>query len=381
MKNIPNSINPAPEEPLISSYLHNKAKEKGIPASGTFEITSRCNFNCRMCYVHNSQSNLLKKEELPAEWWIETGKKAVEAGMVFLLITGGEPLLREDFPEIYKALHQMGLVISINTNGYLISDKIKELFNEYPPNRLNISLYGSDNETYKKFTGTAAFDTIMENIKYLRDADIDVRFNCSITPDNRDDMENIFKTANELGIHIKSSSYMYPQVRLDSSYGENSNRLTPTEAAESRVNWSMLRYSAEEFIARAKGMKNRIDEYSAEEKKCTEGNGVLCRAGKSSFWLNKKGELAACGMLDKSFDVKTLGFEEAWNQVKSFTAEIRLPAECTVCNYRHLCNVCAAVCYTETGDFSKRPDYVCAFTRETARLTQLYAEKMIQNKN
>ena len=191
MKNIPNSINPAPEEPLISSYLHNKAKEKGIPASGTFEITSRCNFNCRMCYVHNSQSNLLKKEELPAEWWIKTGKKAVEAGMVFLLITGGEPLLREDFPEIYKALHQMGLVISINTNGYLISDKIKELFNEYPPNRLNISLYGSDNETYKKFTGTAAFDTIMENIKYLRDADIDVRFNCSITPDNRNDMKNI----------------------------------------------------------------------------------------------------------------------------------------------------------------------------------------------
>ena len=68
----------------------------------------------------------------------------------------------------------------------------------------------------------------MENIKYLRDSDIDVRFNCSITPDNRDDMENIFRVANELGIHIKSSSYMYPQVRLDSSYGENSNRLTPT---------------------------------------------------------------------------------------------------------------------------------------------------------
>lgn len=353
----------------------------GIPVSGTFEITGRCNFNCRMCYVHNQQSNLMQKEELSAEWWIETGRKAVEAGMVFLLITGGEPLLRDDFPEIYKALHEMGLVISINSNGYLLSGKIKELFSKYPPNRINISLYGSDNDTYEKFTGVRAFDTIIRNIAEMREKGISMRFNCSITPDNRDDMENIFNVANELGMHIKTTSYMYPQTRLNGTFGENNNRLSPSEAAECRVGWSRLRYSTDDFLSRARGMKKTIDEFLATERECEEENGIRCRAGRSSFWLNKKGEMAVCGMIDKSFDIKELGFIEAWNQVKKLSASIRLPAECLNCPYRSICNVCAAVCYTETGDFSKKPEYVCQFSRETARLTQIELERLTKNGN
>ena len=261
MENKPVTINPVPDEPLISSYLHNKAKEKGIPLSGTFEITGRCNFNCRMCYVHNSQCNLMKNEELSAEWWIETGRKAVEAGMVFLLITGGEPLLRDDFPEIYKALHEMGLIVSLNTNGYLMTDKIRELFRQYPPNRINVSLYGSDNDTYERFTGVRAFDTVIGNVRAMRELGVDVRFNCSITPDNRDDIENIYKIAGELGLHIKATSYMYPQIRLKGTYGDNYRRLSPSEAARARVDWSLMRYSQEDFLARARGMKLKIEEF------------------------------------------------------------------------------------------------------------------------
>ena len=100
-------------EPEISTYLHGKAREKGIPVSGTFEITSRCNFNCKMCYVHSAECNS-KKEEMPAEWWIETAKEAAKEGMIFLLLTGGEPLLRDDFPYIYTELKKIGLIISIN---------------------------------------------------------------------------------------------------------------------------------------------------------------------------------------------------------------------------------------------------------------------------
>ena len=377
----PVSINPIPEEPLISTYLHNKARDMGIPVSGTFEITGRCNFNCRMCYVHNCQSNMLKKEELPAQWWIETGRKAVEEGMVFLLITGGEPLLREDFHEIYKALHEMGLILSINSNGYLLSGKIKELFSKYPPNRINVSLYGSNNDVYEKFTGVRGFDTIISNIKDMLAMGIDLRFNCSITPDNCDDMKNIFKVSRDLGLHIKTTSYMYPQTRLKNSFGENDNRLSATDAAKCRVAWSLLRYTTDDFISRANGMKTKIEEFLANERKCQEENGMRCRAGRSSFWLNKNGELAVCGMIDKTFDVKELGFSEAWSRVKKLSSEIRLPSECLSCPYRHICNVCAAVCYTETGDFSKKPEYVCFFSRETARLTEIELERLMKNGN
>ncbi|MBO5421434.1 MAG: radical SAM protein [Clostridia bacterium] len=380
MEKKPVTINPVPEEPLISSYLHNRAREMGIPLSGTFEITGRCNFNCKMCYVHNSMCNHQKSEEMSAEWWIETGRKAVDSGMVFLLITGGEPLLRDDFPEIYKALHEMGLVVSLNTNGYLLTDKIRKLFFEYPPNRINVSLYGSDNDAYEKFTGVRAFDTIIANINVMREAGIDVRFNCSITQDNCDDIKNIYKVASDLGLHIKSTSYMYPQTRLKGIYGENDSRLSPLEAARCRVDWSLMRYSQDDFVSRAKGMQMKIDEFLESPRECAEENGIRCRAGRSSFWLNKNGEMSVCGMFDKSFDVKTLGFTEAWNRVRTHAAEIRLPAECLTCPFRHICNVCAAVCYTETGDFGKVPEYVCAFSRETARLTQIELERLMKNK-
>ena len=179
MNNKPQSNIKSSAEPEISMYLHQKAKEMGIPASGTFELTSRCNFNCKMCYVHSAKCNL-QKDELPAEWWIETGKKAAEQGMIFLLLTGGEPLLRDDFPYIYKELKKLGFVISINTNGYLLSGKIAELFKEYPPNRLNISLYGSNDDTYENLTGVRGFSTVVKNIENMCSMGIDVRLNCSL---------------------------------------------------------------------------------------------------------------------------------------------------------------------------------------------------------
>ena len=381
MENKPVSINPVADEPMISSYLHKLGIKKGIPVSGTFEITGRCNFSCRMCYIHGTQCDMSKNEELPASWWIDVGRQAVEAGMVFLLITGGEPLLRDDFPEIYEALHEMGVVLSLNTNGYLLSGKIRELFRKYPPCRINVSLYGSDNVSYEKFTGVRGFDTVMENIKAMREMGIDVRLNCSITPDNRDDAENIYKVARQLGLHIKATSYMYPQVRLKGAFGENDNRLSPADAARYRVNWSLLRYETDNFISRAKGMKEKIDEFLKSERDCEEENGVRCRAGRSSFWIDKNGRMSLCGMIDKSFEVKEQGFMEAWQRTRQLSSEIKLPSECLSCEYRHICNVCAAVCYTETGDFSKKPQYVCELTRETAKLTQTELERLMKNGN
>lgn len=106
-------------EPIMSSYLHQKGIERGLAVSGAFEITSRCNFNCSMCYVHNET-----QDALSAEQWLNLGSQARDAGLLFLLITGGEPLLREDFEKIYLGLQKLGFMISINTNGSLIKKYI-----------------------------------------------------------------------------------------------------------------------------------------------------------------------------------------------------------------------------------------------------------------
>ena len=135
-------------EPRLSRYLHAKAFRLGYPCAGTFELTPRCNFHCAMCYVRLSvEEEARRGRELTAEEWISLGEQACREGMVFLLLTGGEPTLRTDFPEIYTALKKMGLMISINSNGYLLRGEILELLRSDPPYRVNISLYGTSNET------------------------------------------------------------------------------------------------------------------------------------------------------------------------------------------------------------------------------------------
>ncbi|MBQ4244555.1 MAG: radical SAM protein, partial [Clostridia bacterium] len=151
-------------EPLIVRYLHMKAEKNRIPLGVTFELTSRCNFSCRMCYVHSTDCNINKPLELSAGQWIEIAQKAKDAGALFVLITGGEPLVRDDFAEIYEAIAKMGFVISVNTNGSLIDEKILDLFTKNRPNRVNVSLYGADGETYKKLCGVDAYEKVTGNI-------------------------------------------------------------------------------------------------------------------------------------------------------------------------------------------------------------------------
>src|SRR5699024_6376908 len=115
-----------------------------IPLSGTFELTPVCNMNCRMCYVRMSREEQEAVHPLrTAKEWLELGKTARDRGMLYLLLTGGEPFLRPDFREILSGLHQMGLLITINSNGTLIDESVVEWLKESPPVRINITLYGA----------------------------------------------------------------------------------------------------------------------------------------------------------------------------------------------------------------------------------------------
>ena len=143
------------EEPYLSAYLHRKGQKLGLPIAGTFELTARCNFNCPMCYVHMTPEQLKTsgKQELTAQQWLDIAREARDRGMVFALLTGGEPLVRKDFFEIYDGMREMGILISINSNGSMLQGEILERFLETPPLRFNISLYGGNNETYRNMCG------------------------------------------------------------------------------------------------------------------------------------------------------------------------------------------------------------------------------------
>lgn len=364
-------------EPMLVTYLHSKGSKMGMPISGNFELTPRCNFNCPMCYVHKKGNDKSVLDgELTAEQWIDIARQATDKGMIFVLLTGGEPFLRKDFFQIYDALKKMGLFISINSNGSMIKGEILERLLTDPPFRMNITLYGGCNETYKNMCGASAFDSVIENIRTLSKAGVDVRLNSSITQHNIADMQKIYELSEELGIFVKASSYMYPPVRIkDGSFGVN-ERLDPVTAAECMVKWDLLRFDEETFAKRAESL---IHLHKLDDAGCAGDVDAKmgCRAGRSSFWLTWDGKMQACGMMPVPVAYPLqIGFNEAWEYIKEQTKQITIPQKCAACPKKEACFSCAAVCYTETGAFDRVPEYACAMTQATVELTQkAYTER------
>ena len=167
----------AATEPPLSRKLHALGRRLGTPISGTFELTAGCNFNCRMCYIHDRNAVPRANGELTAEQWLQIGQQAAEAGTVFVLLTGGEPLLRGDFAEIYTGLKRLGLMVSVNTNGALLTGETAALLERNPPMRLNVSLYADSAEGYRQVCGTDAFELVVANIRRMKQAGTAIKLN------------------------------------------------------------------------------------------------------------------------------------------------------------------------------------------------------------
>ena len=350
-------------EPYVSKYLHAKGRKLGLPISGNFELTARCNFDCPMCYVHLKQEDVAAQgKELTTSQWIDLAREAKDRGMVFALITGGEPFVRKDFFEIYGAMKKMGLLISINSNGSMLTGEVLRKLIEDPPFRINISLYGGCAETYRTMCGQDAFERVVTNIRAVKEAGIDVRINLSITGYNRQDVERIYRISQELGVHVKAASYMFPSIRVNGQQFGQNDRLSAEEAAACAVKWDQLRLSPEEFRERAKAMHCFA---AVEERDCpTElEDGISCRAGSTAFWLTWDGRMLPCGMMPGPVTYPMeVGFEAAWAQLRRETAKTRAAAGCAACPKKEVCTVCAASRVAETGSFEQVPEYICRYT-------------------
>ena len=89
------------------------------PICATFELTSRCNLDCKMCYVRLTPAEMEPLgRELTANEWLELAQQAKDAGMVFLLLTGGEPTLQPELPHFLKSIKEQGFLVKLDTNGY-----------------------------------------------------------------------------------------------------------------------------------------------------------------------------------------------------------------------------------------------------------------------
>ena len=361
-----------PVEPKLTEYLHRKAAVKKTPLSVAFELTPVCNMTCRMCYVRMDKKTQESIAPLHTSGeWISIAEEARDHGLLYILLTGGEPFTHPQFREILSGLHNRGFIVSINTNGTLINEKTVEWLKETPPSRINITLYGSSDATYERLCGKAdGFTLVSKAIRLLKGAAIPVRINVSLTPYNACDLEGIFAFCKDHGLLIQASSYMFPPLRRDQTcIGQNVYRFKPEEAAYYAAKIESLLNGEDSFMKRVEdgdfaALAADADEICGED--CAgEGDGVRCRAGKCTGWVTWEGRMHACGMIpeDNAPNVFDVGYMEAWKTVTQKTDAIRLPAACSNCELKDTCRACAAMVYTESGNYNTVPEYRCLMTR------------------
>ena len=350
-----------PIEAAMVEYLYQKASAAGSPVSGTFELTPLCNMNCRMCYVRLSKEEQASSGRLKsAEEWLNLARKARENGMLFLLITGGEPFTHPEIRTIIEELHKMGFILTINTNGTMIDEETVSWLKKSPPSRVNVTLYGANDETYKQLCRCPdGFSRADKAIRLLKENGITVKINCSVTPHNSDDLPAIIEYADINGIVIQPTAYMFPSV---DKKAENNYRFTPEKAAYYTAYIDYLLNGKDKFLSFS---KNSIIPSDSDDTCGKTGEGVKCRAGKCSFWITWDGMMLPCGMFPRNTDKNVFcsDFAELWSDLKAQTERIRLPSECAVCKMKDECKACAAMVISENGCFDKAPEYRCRFVR------------------
>lgn len=360
----------------VERMLLDQARRTRTPANGSIELLPLCNMNCDMCYVRLSREEMEAKGRLrTADEWLEIGRQMKDAGVLFLLLTGGEPFLYPDFRRLYLELRKMGMIITINTNGTLIDEELAEFFGKYKPRRVNITLYGVDEETYDKLCHyPGGYEKTLRGIRLLREQGVDVKVGGSLALANRDDLDKLLDIGEELEIPVRVDTYMMPATReRDLPYNMQS-RLNPEEAARARIHALKREMGPELFPQYVRQSVERADYPEPAEAK--PGH-MSCMAGQCSFTINWQGEMRPCVILtEPAISVFEVGFKAAWKYIVEETHKILLNEKCSTCHMRHLCRTCAASALLETGSYDGVPDYMCRYAGESLRILREEWEKI-----
>lgn len=342
------------------------AAAKSVPINGSFELLPLCNMNCKMCYVRLSREEMEQKGRLrTADEWLSLAEQMQKAGTLFLLLTGGEPLMYPDFKKLYLGLKKLGVYITVNTNGTLLNEEWADFFAANKPRRINMTLYGADEKAYTdlcRYPG--GFEKTMNALKLLKERNVPVKINFSVTRANVSYLADIFRIGKELDMLVETDTYMIPALKERDLPISEQSRLEPEQAAAAR--FEIMRYDRTPEMA---------CEYIDAVLKIVEENynsypeGVSCLAGNCGFTVNWKGEMKPCVTFDEpAVSVFDVGFQEAWYQISKKTKEFHLNPQCVSCNLRVVCPVCVATAKLETGSYDGVPEYLCRYAKETVRL-------------
>ena len=288
---------------------------KPFPLNGQWELTCRCNLKCVMCYTDPFNTPEQIKQELSYEEIVHILDEIHAEGCLELTFTGGEPFARRDFLDIYTYAKRKGFLLTIFTNGTLITPKIADHLKAYPPSMIEISFHGLTRQSFDQITlGKGSYDRCLEGIGLILERDLPLTLKTVGMNINRDEIFNIKKFVAGLGkVQYKFGSDLRP--RLDGSQDVYQYQLPRDEIRA-------IEQAEGEFRA------ERARQDRCKQEWIDQGQ-ELCGGGKYKFHIDAYGQLQLCSNNRKrSYDLRQGSFREGFYQfLPEFPCPSRRPAQ------------------------------------------------------
>jgi radical SAM protein with 4Fe4S-binding SPASM domain len=361
--------------------LWKKHNPKNTALELYLELTARCNNDCNHCFINlPANDQKARQNELTLTELEDIADQAVDLGVLFCTMTGGEPLLRPDFPDIYMAFKRRGIIIGLYTNGTLITPEHIKLFKKYPPRDIEVTVYGATKETYEAVTNTpGSFERMVRGLDLLREANLPVRLKSMAIKSNLHEQEEIAAFCWE---RTKDYYRFDPQLHFRIDYDQERNAKILSE-----------RLSPDEVIAMEKMDPKRVGKLAdscnwlvdTENTHYNCGHLFHCGAGWGNFAVGHDGRFRLCNALvaeGTTYDLRKGTLEDAYHnfvpKVRAMTSDSQeFRSTCRQCGLINLCYWCAAHADLETGRMDTLVPYYCvvakkraAFAREAAAQAQ-----------
>jgi len=291
----------------FTRLLADRLADERFPLRCQWELTCRCNLHCIMCYTDPFNVSEQIRQELSTDEIVAIMDELEEAGCLELCLTGGEPLARPDFLEIYTAAKERGFLVTIFTNGTLITTATADHLAAYPPKMVEISFHGLTQPSFDRITAVpGSFERCGRGIELLMERHIPLTLKSLGMTVNRDEVLAIKAWVESLGqAQYKVSMEMRPL--LDGSDGSYEYELS------------------EEEIAGIVAADPQLREEQRLWCEALESQPVRCGGGGTKFHIDAYGQLQLCSNnRRRGYDLRRGSFREGfWERLPGFPCPMR----------------------------------------------------------
>lgn len=321
----------------------------------SWNITKRCNLNCHHCYLDADFRGGFRTDELNTEECFRVMDQIAEVNPnAFLILTGGEPLLRPDIYELIRHAADRKFMVVLGTNGTLINRANAEKIKASGAHGVGISIDSMDAAKHDKFRGVnRAWENSTKAFEILNEVGIDFLIQMSVADWNYKEIPDVVAFAEKMGAVAFN---LYFLVCTGRGQGNTDISNEAYEEALKTLYRLQMEYKGRLMInSKCAPQYKRVVYENDPDSVYTRTYSGGCPAATHYSRITPEGNLTPCPFIEEAVgSLKTSAFKELWFNaplMRELRDRKKLQGKCGTCEFSAMCSGCRARAFAETGSY------------------------------